>query len=180
MMRIFIAIELPKEIKKELLKMQGNFQQIRAKWVRPEHMHLTLVFLGDVDESRIMEIQDICHKVAKEFEPFEIELSGLGAFPDLWRAHTLWIGIKNSVALNQLQKSLSEELKNNSFQVENRPFIPHLTLARFKKRLNLKNAINKFAKANLGKIKVAEFIVFESKLLPQGPKHKIIKNIKLT
>ncbi len=188
--RIFIAIELPKEIKQNLLRVQQNFKDLKVerseiptavgtKCVKSEHMHLTMVFLGDIDEARISEIEEICSKVAKNFLPFEMEFIGLGAFPNSRQPHILWVGIKDSEKLISLQKELAVGLKRAGFRIEDRKFVPHLTLARLRKRVNLKAQIEKFNKANFGKMKISEIYIFESELGPDGPKHKIIKTLQL-
>ncbi len=177
--RIFIAIELTKEIKQNLLGVQQNFKDLNIKLVKPEHMHLTMVFLGDIDEARISEIEEICFQVAKNFSSFEMEFIGLDAFPSSRRPHVLWMGIKDSEKLIRLQKELALGLKKVGFHVEDRNFVPHLTLARFKKRSNLKTQIVRFDKVNFGKMKVENFNIFESELFPEGPRHKIIKTLQL-
>ncbi len=178
--RIFIAIELPEEIKQNLIDVQKNFQDLKAKWIKPEHMHLTMVFLGDVEEQRILRIEKICQKAVQELEPFEIEFIGLGGFPNSRRPHILWVGIENSEKLIKLQSGLASRLKNLGFKTENRKFTPHLTLARLKRRTNLKTAIEKFSKTNFGKMKVSQIHIFKSELGPEGPRHKKINQFSLT
>jgi len=179
MKRIFIAIELPPKIKNNLVKIQGIFKNLKAKWPKPEHMHLTLIFLGEIEKARIFEIQKICQNTGQGFQPFEITFLKLGAFPNIKRAHTLWVGIKDSDELTQLQKKLALGLKKAGFRIEERPFSPHLTLARFKKRENLKSQIADFENRKFGQMRVLGFNIFESELFPEGPKHKIIRSLKL-
>lgn len=180
--RIFIAIDLSKEIKQNLVEMQNkiSFRQGRrgTRWVEPDHMHLTLVFLGDAEEEKISKIEKICYKVAQKIRPFEIAISSLSAFPNLTRAHTLWLGVENSDELNQLQEKLKEGLKEASLRIEERKFTPHLTLARLKKKKNLRSEIENFKQKNFGIMKVNEFNIFESKLSPKGAKHKIINSFR--
>jgi len=176
--RIFIAIELTKEIKQNLIEVQQDFKELKAKLVKSEHMHLTMIFLGDIDEAKISEIEGVCEGAAKKFRPFEIEFIGIGAFPNPRRSHVLWVGIKDSEKLIRLQKELALGLRKVGFHVEDRSFVPHLTLARLKKRSNLKTQIVRFDKVNFGKMKVENFNIFESELSPEGPKHRVIKNLK--
>ena len=164
MKRIFIAIELPRKIKAKLTNIQKNFSNLKAKWVKPEHLHMTLVFLGNIAEQRISEIEKNCSKNARKFSTFKIEFIGLGAFPNSTRPHTLWVAVKDSENLIQLQRKLSQGLRKLGFQIEDRQFSPHLTLARLKKRSNLKEQISKYQKVNFGKMIVGEFDLFESQL----------------
>ncbi len=178
-MRIFIAIELPAEIKQNLIKIQSSFLDIKARWVKPEHMHLTLVFLGEIEEKKLIEIEQVCHQAAKNFNKFNIEFSGLGAFPNFGQPHTLWVGIKKSPVLQNLQQQISAGLIQKGFKIEKRPFQPHLTLARLKKQQDLTAIISKFKQPEFGKFQVSEFNIFASQLFSEGPKHQMIKKFNI-
>ena len=135
--RLFIAIELPEELKKNLRKVQKRLKDLKAKWVKASHMHLTLAFLGEVEELREPEISEICQKIAIKYKSFEICLFDLSSFPKKEYAHTIWAKIKKSDQLLRLQKELSRELGQNKFIIEKRPYVPHLTVARLKKPINI-------------------------------------------
>ena len=173
--RLFIAIEVPEEIKKELLKIQQQFYSSGAKLVKPEHMHLTMIFLGEVEKVWIKEISEICQKVAINFQPFYIHLTGLGAFPKSHCPHTIWVGIEKSNQLILLQKEISWELIHKKFKIEERPFAPHLTIARLKKPINIQEYLEKNISIDLGSFQAKELVLFQSELFPEGPRHTAIK-----
>jgi len=132
--RAFIAIELPDNIKNELeeiksVLMSGN--STPAKWVNPESIHLTLQFLGDISSDRVTEILDAIKRGVGGTPSFQIQLAGLGVFPNPARTQVVWTGIAGDIEqLKQLQKSIEIEMERLSFPREKRNFTPHLTLAR--------------------------------------------------
>jgi 2'-5' RNA ligase len=139
--RSFIAIELPDELKKELgelvarLKM-GN--QSWVKWVDPYSIHLTLKFLGNVAANRIAEIIKVMEVASQGITSFQLELSGLGVFPNLRRVQVAWVGVKGDLAkLQQLQQRIDSGLVPLGFATESRKFTPHLTLARLRNQSSL-------------------------------------------
>jgi 2'-5' RNA ligase len=132
--RAFIAIELPDDIKNELeeiksVLMSGN--STPAKWVNPESIHLTLQFLGDISSDRVTEILDAIKRGVGGTPSFQIQLAGLGVFPNPARTQVVWTGIAGDIEqLKQLQKSIEIEMEKLNFPREKRNFTPHLTLAR--------------------------------------------------
>jgi RNA 2',3'-cyclic 3'-phosphodiesterase len=132
--RAFIAIELPDEVRRGLAGLRKEMQRDEhrfVKWVDPEAIHLTLKFLGDVPSGRVTEIARTIEVAAKAVTPFELEVSGLGVFPNSKQVRVLWVGIGGDVdRLKELQRGIDTELAALSFAREDRPFVPHLTLAR--------------------------------------------------
>jgi RNA 2',3'-cyclic 3'-phosphodiesterase len=132
--RAFIAIELPDEVRRGLAGLRKELQRDEhrfVKWVDPEAIHLTLKFLGNVPAGRVTEIARAIEVAAKAVTPFELEVSGLGVFPNSKQVRVLWVGIGGDVdRLKELQRGIDTELAALSFAREDRPFVPHLTLAR--------------------------------------------------
>ena len=132
--RAFVAIELPDEVRRGLAGLRKELQRDEhrfVKWVDPEAIHLTLKFLGDVPSGRVTEIARAIEVAAKAVTPFELEVSGLGVFPNLKQVRVLWVGIGGDVdRLKELQRGIDAELASLGFAGEERPFVPHLTLAR--------------------------------------------------
>jgi RNA 2',3'-cyclic 3'-phosphodiesterase len=149
--RSFIAIELTAEVKAELAKIQSWLKKagdFGAKWVNPESIHLTLFFLGDIKESQVVLVQEAIAHIAACFNAFELRLGLLGAFPDIARPQIIWVGLGGNLSyLNEMHMKLAKELQSRGFKPENRPFSPHLTLARLRpeatstERQNLANAL---------------------------------------
>lgn len=102
-----------------------------VRWVRLEGLHLTLRFLGAIDPERVADIGEAVARAATRHDPFEAVISGAGAFPDRARPRTLWLGVEvGQDELRGLARSLDEELDGLGWRIEDRPFRPHLTLAR--------------------------------------------------
>ena len=174
-MRAFVAIELPAEVKAGLKDTQQRLRQtgLKASWVRPENIHLTLKFLGDIAPARVEAISDTMKAVADRHAPFTLSAAGLGVFPRLKKARVLWAGLREGVAeLIQLQQELDAALKLCGFEPEKKQFRGHLTLARFRKRApteKLQSALNEIGGASIGQWSVEDLILFQSDLQPSGP-----------
>lgn len=136
--RCFIAVELPEEIKKGLEDLQAQLKsggQFPAKWVDPYSIHLTLKFLGDVAQDRLDEITAAMEEASRGISPFNLEVKGLGVFPNPRRVQVAWVGVGGEVEkLANLQQRLESRLAPLGFAPENRRFTPHLTLARLRDR----------------------------------------------
>jgi len=169
--RLFIAIDVPRKIKEKILGFEPHFSE--ASWAKPENMHLTLVFLGNTDYNQIPDIITALDSVKDD--SFEVVFSVIDGFPNLRRPHTLWIGIQENPALFYLREKIIKGLSELNLNIDEKKFIPHLTIARFKKR----RPIELRMEDNFGKFKAKEFILFDSVLSKEGPKHQIIKKFQL-
>ena len=132
--RAFIAIELTAETKKELEEIGSILRpqnSTPAKWVNPESIHLTLKFLGDVTSDRVTEVLDAIKSGVVGIPSLQIQLAGLGVFPNPARTQVVWTGITGEMdRLEQLQHNIEVEMEKQGFPREKRKFSPHLTLAR--------------------------------------------------
>ena len=132
--RSFIAIELPGELRRKLGQLETQLKsgkQPWVRWVKPESIHLTLKFLGNIGIDRTAEITGAMEEAARTVPPFRLEVKDLGAFPNLKRVQVVWIGISGEVdELGQLQQGIESNLARLGFAPESRPFTAHLTLAR--------------------------------------------------
>jgi 2'-5' RNA ligase len=139
--RSFVAIELPEEAKKGLARLRKQLERDEhkfVKWVDPGGIHLTLKFLGNIPSKRVTEITEAMAKAVQGISPFRLEISGLGAFPSLKQARVLWVGIGGELdQLSTLQQNIDSVLAALGFAREERPFVPHLTLARVREGASL-------------------------------------------
>ena len=133
-MRLFVAIDLPDEIKRELwyLALSLEHQAEQARVVPLENYHLTLLFLGET--KRIAEAREALHQVRVPEAPIEVVFDGIGSFKQK-RGYTWWVGVQVSEALAELQNNLTSRYRAAGFPLENRSFKPHITLARAVKTL---------------------------------------------
>lgn len=132
--RSFLAIELPGEAKEGLAGLTGRLKRDEhrfVKWVDPYGIHLTLKFLGNIRSRRVAEITAALEQAVQGVSPFDLEISGLGAFPGLRQARVLWVGVGGELdKLSVLQQNVDSAVAALGFAREERPFVPHLTLAR--------------------------------------------------
>ena len=139
--RSFVAIELPDELRVELGRLESQLKsesQPWVKWVNPNSIHLTLKFLGNIATEKITEITKAMEDATQDIPPFQLEVKELGVFPNLKRVQVAWVGLSGETdKLGQLQKGIESNLERLGFVPENRPFTPHLTLARIREQASL-------------------------------------------
>jgi len=176
--RSFIAIELPEALKQELVKLQGKLrqpQQSWIKWANPQGIHLTLKFLGNVSADKIPSLTKAIEAAAQGTPPFRLEVSGVGAFPNLKRTQVVWVGVGGEIdVLRQLQRRVESHLAPLGFAPEKREFSAHLTLARVRnqatpserERLGQLIAATRFETAHT--IKVDAIDLMKSQLTREG------------
>jgi len=109
-------------------------------WVHEEKLHLTMKFLGDVDDAGVARLARAADAVAARHRPFEMTLGGVGAFPNFRRARVVWMGVESEPRLELLHHDLEIACAEAGFEVEGRPFRPHITLARVRTPLGLDRA----------------------------------------
>jgi 2'-5' RNA ligase len=174
-MRAFIAIELPESLRAALGQAQQAFRSAcpEARWTRPDSIHLTLKFLGEISDAQVKQAMEGLARVS--FEPFSVEIKGFGFFPQKRRPHVFWAGVAAPPALGELAARVEGEMEKAGFLREQRVFTPHLTLARFevpRPQPGLEAALARQEPTSLGSFTASEFFLFESKLSPQGAVHR--------
>jgi RNA 2',3'-cyclic 3'-phosphodiesterase len=187
--RSFISIELPEEIKLGLDQLQSALKgplQSCAKWVNPESIHLTLKFLGNVEVSQINLIAAAIQDTARSFEGFRLQMSGLGAFPNVTRVRIIWVGIQGDLEkLLALQKLLDFNLAKLGYLPEKRAFVPHLTLARVRdyaspaERLALGELVSSIKNHSVFNVEVNSLCLMRSQLTPKGAIYSKLRSIRL-
>ncbi len=185
--RTFIAIPLPPVLLAELKKVIEQLRNLSrgVNWVKPESIHLTLKFLGNLRKDELSKVFEGMEKIFHSAPvTFKLTACGLGAFPSLRRPRVLWVGIKGSglEQLLNLQKLIETELNQRGFPAEERPFSPHLTLARIKFADNLDELMHAFTSYPFPELEflVENVQVMRSELRPQGAVYSIQKNFLLS
>jgi len=135
--RTFVAIELDagvlRRIGSLLERIQADMPSGLVRWVRPQSIHLTLKFLGDVEEDRLETLAATLQAACKDHAPFSLSIHGMGVFPNPKRPRVVWIGVDEPTgALQRLQRDVERAIAPLGFPTERRPFSPHLTLGRVK------------------------------------------------
>jgi RNA 2',3'-cyclic 3'-phosphodiesterase len=173
-LRTFIAIDLPVSVQEALDGFEKELQKARAPiaWVRPERIHLTLKFLGDIAPERVPQIQLNLEKLARTVVSFRLQPSGCGTFPSGKQMRIIWVGLTgDGAALQALQQNVEEAMVGLGFKKEERSFRPHLTVGRVKGRQGLR-ALQDLLVSQQGfeaeAFDVTELVLYKSELKPQG------------
>jgi 2'-5' RNA ligase len=185
LIRSFLAIELPRTIRKKIEEVEKDLKSSHAdvRWVDPEKIHLTLKFFGNIDESRIDPIVKSIQGPTQITSTFLLTVRGMGAFPHFKNPRVIWMGlVDGKEALIAFQKELEKELEEIGFQPEERPFQPHLTLGRVKSsrgRDELAGRMEKYREEVFGEFQVESLILFRSDLKPSGPIYTPLREVRL-
>jgi 2'-5' RNA ligase len=183
--RSFIAVELPDDVLSAVSRVQGQLKSygFRTKWVRPANIHVTLKFLGDIDSGTIDAIASAMVSAADGCVPISLSAKGIGVFPNTKRPRVLWAGLTGEVnLLIDLQRKLDDRLSDIGFAKERRSFKGHLTLGRFKARVNsseITRALTEFEDFETQSFMARELILFKSELRPSGAVYSKLEGISL-
>lgn len=171
MYRLFVALDLPEDVKDSLHWLCSEFAVPGARWVSMEQLHLTLRFIGDADEERFQAIRNSLSLIRAP--QFSLHMEGTGRFPPRGAPHVLWVGLSGSSTLLQIRKQVEEAVQLAGIPSENRPFSPHITLARLRDASS--SAVNSFLERTkefrTHPFTVSEFRLYSSTLTPKGAIH---------
>lgn len=179
-MRCFVAVETTPEVRRELGQLQRELaaEASGVRWVRPEQMHLTLVFLGEVADGFADAVRQPLAVACSSHRVFEAQPGGIGAFPVPRRARVIWVGLKRGGdELVRLQHSVAAALGPLGFRPEERPFSPHLTLGRFRVPVDLSGATAREFTAST--FPVRRIVLIRSELRPDGPRYTGMADVPL-
>ncbi|HLN20079.1 MAG TPA: RNA 2',3'-cyclic phosphodiesterase [Bacteroidales bacterium] len=174
MKRIFIGIGIDpgKEYRKAVASVKNELSDEKIKWTEENNIHITLSFLGNTEDHKIPVIESILKDTCLVSHAFELTIKGLGVFRGLKDPKVLWAGIEPSEKLTSLQASITEYLRKNEFQVDEKPFSPHVTIGRIR-HINdtdrLKTILLKYHSRELQRAIIREVVLFESILRQEGP-----------
>lgn len=134
-MRLFVAIEFPRDVRRELWADTAPLREepFPVRWVGEDRLHLTLKFLGEVEEGRVDDVAGALARAARPSRPFALRVEGVGAFPSLERPRVVWLGVEAPGELASVQTRVEEELAELGFDRERRDFHPHVTLGRVRR-----------------------------------------------
>ena len=184
-MRAFIAIDLPTNIKNKLSKIQDklkdNFAQIN--WVKPQNLHLTLKFLGEITSEQSSAINRIIAEISQTIIPFKIKLDDLGAFPNLHNPRIIWVGISQDVYAQQIAELLETKIADIGIAKGSHPFAAHITIGRIKSPIlgsDLENELRKIKENTIFadlEFQTQGFTLFKSTLGPGGPTYTVLQEV---
>ena len=185
-MRLFIAVDCPQELKSSLSQfLKNSFQTIPQKgmkWVRAEHLHLTLRFLGEVEESRVQLLEETLTDSLGGVQSFSSKFTTFGFFPSSNRARVFWIGLDDSKEkLAHLAKKIEDGLIANNFGKRDKEFSAHLTLVRFSfpPSSMVLQQIEKIKSPCFADLRISQVLLMQSVLQPEGPHYVVLKKFLL-
>jgi len=177
-MRTFVAVEITNQ---DILNSITNIQselKIKAKPVSIKNIHFTMQFIGEVSDESSQKIQDELKSI--EFEPFEVSIIGIGAFPKSGFPRVIWVGTdeKGGKKLSELALEISRKLSNLGFK-NDKPFKPHVTIFRVKNKIeNISNELKKYESYSFGIQKVVDIKFKKSVLTSDGPIYSDLQVVK--
>lgn len=189
--RAFIAIELPNRVRSALGREADRLREVLGdaalRWVRPDGIHLTLRFLGDTSGGMLDQVAAALAPLCARCPPLEIEIGGLGRFPNGSRPRVVWIGVKESPGqLAILQAEIEHGMAGLSFRKEDRPFHPHLTVARVRRETPaqelrmLAERLDRERVGLVGEFSARQLALMRSVLGPGGAAYSRLQQFKLT
>jgi 2'-5' RNA ligase len=188
--RAFIAIELPKVTRDALADLQARLNPHvpggSVRWVKPDNIHVTLKFLGQVPTAQIDSITAALRHALAGVHIFPFEVMHAGCFPDLRRPRVVWVGVDEPTgSLHNLQRAVESAIAPLGYPTEPRAFQPHLTLGRAARDLKpgdlhkLGEAIGAAKVGLLGHVHAGEVVLFESDLTSGGPLYAVLARVPL-
>ena len=188
-MRVFLALDLPDQVIAHLGEVAGELKatlpENAIRWVKPESIHLTLKFLGEVKPEFVDQVKEVVRPIAQETQQMQMSVGGFGVFPGPGRPRVLWIGVQEETgSLESLRDELEAAFEPFGFERERRSFTPHLTIGRVKRGANRreKEAIKERIKVvDVGKLAVFKspnLTLFESELGPGGATYRVLHRFK--
>lgn len=152
-------------------KLDNAVEKGVVRWVQPDRMHLTLRFLGETAQEKVAEVAATMDAIAARNVPLTLVLDTLGCFPHERQPRVIWVGVGGDVTqVGAIYRELEEGLEKNGWTPESKPFSPHLTIGRVKKR-GAKLALPWGKGVAAARTEVREIVLFESRLRPDGPQY---------
>ena len=178
LLRAFLASELPSPLQDAIQTATSSLRKTLGddlvRWVPPHNVHLTLKFLGDVSPSSLDLVKQMLTTEASQVQPFEVQVEGLGSYPNSRRARVLWVGLTAPGALAALQHSIEAAAARLGFGADERDYSPHLTIGRVRQNVSvteqqkIRTALEETQIGNLGSVQVDAVHLYKSDLQPTG------------
>jgi RNA 2',3'-cyclic 3'-phosphodiesterase len=180
-MRTFIAVELDKAVRDRIVRLREmvSLTGPAVKWVEPENLHITLFFLGEVEDTAVPSVCREVNDLVERLSAFELSIERVGCFPNKHRPHIIWLGVgQGSDELCQIHESLEPRLLQlGCYRREERKYRPHVTLGRIRSGRDSEyvgKELTRFQDWQGGRTLVRELLVLRSELTPQGPSYSVM------
>lgn len=173
-MRLFIAVPVPKEIKEKVAALGKEITQEGIVPVKPDNMHMTLKFIGELDETKMGGMEERLEEV--KFKAFDCAVKGVGVFPNENYIKVVWAGAESGGALEALAKAIIEAMRG--YDGHDERFSAHLTIARVKRKVDLNAFLEKHKADEFGSFTVSSFHLMQSVLKPGGPEYSVLASFE--
>jgi RNA 2',3'-cyclic 3'-phosphodiesterase len=187
--RTFIAVDFPPNMLKKIAEIISFFKTLTPekdlKWVETDNLHLTIKFLGEIEENKTAQVKHTLSQALKDQNCFDIEINGLGMYPNKNKPRVIWLGITGANPLSEIYNVLNQELTSLGFTPERRAFSPHLTIARIRRNTDHKQAqgigeiLSKYKVETLGATTIEQVHLYQSVLTPSGPIYTLMHSVDL-
>jgi 2'-5' RNA ligase len=183
--RCFIAIEIPDELK---AKIEDYIQELKPiapkiKWINAKNLHITLKFLGELNQGLLLKVQNELSGISSVVNPFEMYINGAGFFPNHFKPRVVWLGLQNNEdnSINKLHEWMDQKLEALGFKTEKRRFSPHLTLGRIKQVSNYQelNEYINLHKFHSSVFNITRIVLMKSVLRSTGAEYSQLTSYKL-
>jgi len=185
-LRTFIALDLGRTVRDRLISLQETLSRTApdVKWVEPENLHVTMLFLGEVDNREVLEVCRAVGDCCRQLAPFSMSVEGLGTFGNPRRPRTIWVGVGDGEEeVKALHAAIEARLLElGCYRREERAFTPHITLGRVKQDGSgddLSPVLQKKSDWQAGAVQVREVLVMSSELTPRGPIYSVLSRAPL-
>jgi RNA 2',3'-cyclic 3'-phosphodiesterase len=182
-MRAFLGISVPDELKSRIEAIQDKFSDFDIKLVEKENLHFNLKFFGDIGDDDVEKLKRALEGVSKQFKPFEIDVSCIGAFPNINYVRVLWLGVRDGYKnLVELAEAIERSLESLGYGNKER-FVPHLTLGRVRSGRNkeeMPKLLKELEDVSVGKMEIHQINLFQSILGPNGPTYEELFRIEFS
>ncbi len=176
--RAFIALDLPAR-SRDLIQQQTAFLRNQLgneliRWVPAENIHLTIKFLGEISNAHLTFLKQMITQTAESCAPFDVQIGGLGCYPNPRAPRVIWIGLHAPQALSSLQKNIEAGAVRLGYEAENRAFSPHLTIGRLRQNApsaelpKIRSALNAAQLGKMDVVRMDAIHLFKSELTPNG------------
>lgn len=177
--RVFVSIAIP-----DADCLSGPLSYLRGidgvRTSPPEQIHITLRFIGDVDESRVDTISDCVRRAVDGVKPFIIRVSGAGAFPRPERPSVVWVGASPQRELGDIAGRLGRNLRDSGIDFDSKPFKSHITVGRCRGPADLSGFFKEFSDTTFAEFECREVLVMKSVLGPKGARHTVLRRVPLS
>lgn len=184
-MRSFIAIDLiEEETRNKIIQVQEKIDATEAgnlNLVKPENFHITMKFLGDINESEVKEIKEVLNQF-KKYSAEELTVNGIGVFPHYGYIKVIWAGLESKPILQEIKSELETKLANLGFETDDRDFKPHITIGRVKDvwaKDKLVSLLKDLQEKNFGVMNLDKIKLKKSTLTSEGPIYETISEVEL-